>query len=456
MLFNEENKWSPIPPKLKLFYKDLKLTAETNYYQIFDAFSCDDNRIYSIRALNTNSEFYQQNTNLAMTLFVQELLRLCVVHPESVLIDHFEIHEKNVAFVTEKCLSLPIITKEDDNPEKVDIEQLLKDVLTEVDFLIHDFTLPNPISIELQNIFFLAETGAYLLGDWASFFKEKECNTEMSIMVNKSNGADEIYTLGLRILELNGSQREHLDSLNALKNIQMHNGAIDAVIAGLTLPELTKKLLRKILNKDPCARPPLEEFATKSRRPRGFERVTEIGNGKEENKPVKPRERIALSDKRLVFSKVQRFKGLGSFSWNCKDEVDAIAFTCSKDIFITGVGLYTPKEENVTITGVVMLIVEENVLAIKEVRLENTGDKGFVYSVIFDEAIAIRTGETITCSCQLKGGGSYLGKQGMEKLLGEGDVEFTFMKAAACTNGTSTAIGQIPEIYYILPERLKV
>lgn len=137
MLSLEKPILNTLTPKIKLLYSDTKLLSETEYCQTFDAVSKCDNEQYTIRTLNITFGFYKENPNLATTLFIQELLRLCTTHPESIIIESFESHDRGqFAYAMKHCRTLQgLVGKSKGGALKeINFDLLLKNVMSDVKF----------------------------------------------------------------------------------------------------------------------------------------------------------------------------------------------------------------------------------------------------------------------------------------------------------------------------------
>ena len=195
MLPKEDRIFNTLTPKIKLAYADTKLVSETEYCQTFDAISRTDNQKHTIRALNVTSEFYKENPNLAVTLFLQELLYLCTKFPDAVMIESLESTERGqFACAIKHCQSLKQLMEKDkfDVTKEVDCDQLLKNVLSDVKFLLTKLKISYTLSIELQSIYQISETRCYFLSDWIKGL-EKPSKSEITTAWNNPNGAGEVY-----------------------------------------------------------------------------------------------------------------------------------------------------------------------------------------------------------------------------------------------------------------------
>ena len=167
MLPKEGTILNTLTPKIKLEYSDTKLVSETEYCQTFDAISRSDNLKYTIRTLNVTSQFYKENPNLAITLFIQELLYLCRKFPDAVVIESFESSERGeFACAVKHCQSLKQLVEKDSGVTKeVDFDLLLKNVISDVKFLLSNLKISQTLNIELQSIYQMTERRGYFLSD---------------------------------------------------------------------------------------------------------------------------------------------------------------------------------------------------------------------------------------------------------------------------------------------------
>ena len=466
----------PLSPKLKLLYKDIKLVYQAEYYHIYEAIAQNTQEVCSIRILDLESEFYKHNPSLASTLFIQELLRICIKYPDSVLPEHFEINNHVFSFITKKCC--PLAEKNDD--KAIDIEKMIRRICSDMNFLIYQMKLADAISIDLENLYLIDKQG-YLLSDWSRFLTKKskgiKSNDALRIQPGSSE-IDEVYLLGMRAPQLNGISKDNLEPLASIKIPKMHNAAIDSVMEGLNQPEHVKKILRKMLDKDPRTRLRLYRYDEEIRELKLVSKSS--SKDSDSSNELKHSETIQLRSTTIrtlnqvmgsntkstsseTFSRVRPAKkemyGINRFTkqmggWACYGKPDAITFKCSKDIQLLGVGLFIPKS-SASLSGTLQIFQGESIkqepLVTKEVSMtEDMSDaEDRIHKVMFARGIAVKEGELMTVVCQLGKGPSFNGVSGMETVIcDESNVMFTFIKNSASTNGTDVSNGQIPELYY--------
>lgn len=453
-----------LTPKIKLAYADIKLVSESEYCQSFDALSRSDNQKYTIRTLNVTSEFYKEHPNLATTLFLQELLRLCAKFPEAVVIESFESHEKGLfAYAIRHCQNLQQLMEKDkaEAVSEVNYEVLLRDILLDIKFLLSNLRISSTIRIELQSIYKLSGIDGYFLSDWAKNL-EKDSKSDMkSVMNGISDGTNEVYNLGFKILELYGIPREDLEDVAAVRSPKLYNGNIDNMLADLKLPENFKITMRKMLSKDSESRPKLNNLIQ--------ERENEpMGVLDEEKQEIKEKtEEKSLNILTITrFEKIHSTKTIDYGYLSLSSHKDGIAMVVSKSILLLGIGLYVPISQDNGIKGTIGVynggahnpwasLISEDVLITS--NSPNAVDK--IFQVMFGKPVIIQAEAKYTIRLDFRASlffepvSCYMGTGGKSLVKGDGDVQVTFTTAFAAADHRSTssvAEGQIPEIYYSL------
>lgn len=263
MLFDKEPEpgMSLKMPHLSFNYTDFELhNAKDSYYRVFQARNRNTQEIHTIRVLNCENQFVRNDFDRAASLFIQELLHLCLSHPTLPIIKSFEIHERKIAFATKLCHSIGNIetTPTGNEQQKLDIEKMLVNVLSDLNFLRRELLLSQSCKeIDSQSIYLNAETNEYFLGNWHQILYRQSDNPP----VVAGNFAEEMYALGAIALEKNGLPREELDAIRSIPTIKTHNAAIRGLVMDIeNLDEKAKNLLIKILNKEAKERPKLEDL----------------------------------------------------------------------------------------------------------------------------------------------------------------------------------------------------
>ena len=369
-----------LTPNIKLAYADIKLVSETEYCQTFDATSRRDNQKYTIRTLNITSEFYRENSNLATTLFIQELLHLCTKFSDGVVIESFEAHEDGkLACAIRHCQSLQQLIDKDKltAAKEIDCERLLKDVLLDINFLLTKTRISRTLSIELQSIYQMSGLKGYFLSDWAKNLEQISPEIATQTLADKMpDGANEVYNLGLKVLEINGIPKETIEDVVAIRVNKLYNTGIEDLLAELSeQPESLKESLRKILIRDP----------------------------KNKSKPENQEENEKNEQQKHLLSKTLTLARFGknepTLNWGYfKAYDDGLTITASKPIQIEGIGLYVPTELNRMISGTVSLEMvskddgKTSALATVEICMAATSpgviDK--IYRVMFGTPVSLK------------------------------------------------------------------
>ena len=195
------------------------------------------------------------------------MMYLCTMigDPESVLIEDFEIHDDRIAFVTLPLYSLRhelLHCEENENP--VDIERMMRDVLRDVNYLTEKMKISH-VDISLKNIYKVSEKDGFTVGDWASkipfvdyvgsFDSLPECDG-----ASKSGDTEEIYNLGLAILEVCGVKRSEIEEFIEINENEAYQTALEKAVAGLRLPVTTKHAILKILERAPNTKEKLKSL----------------------------------------------------------------------------------------------------------------------------------------------------------------------------------------------------
>ena len=251
---------SPFPPKMALNYADIKFLYATDYCKTFEAVSKINNERHTIRLLNKDSAFYKNNPNLAATLFIQELLRLCVTSPTAVFIESFECRDNCFAYALKHCQSLRQL-QENKSETEFNVEKIIAEVLSDTSFLLSTLKLSNKIEIDLQSIYYINATDSYFLGDWGTNIRGNSKPNLINTADAHQIGADEIYSLGMNIFELQGISKKELKEFEALSNNYMYDAALDAILAVVNLPQESTIKLKRMLQRSLYKRMKLAEFS---------------------------------------------------------------------------------------------------------------------------------------------------------------------------------------------------
>ena len=288
--------FTTLTPKIQLAYTSLRFVSDTEYCSTFEGVLTSNNQKYTIRSLNVTSEFYKGNSNLAATLFMQELIYLCETNPGTVIIESFESYEDRFACAIKYSQSLQQMMENQSNAliKHIDFEALLKNVLSDVKFLRSKMALSKNINISLESIYQISDTGGYFLSDWAKSLKESSISDEKAAADGRIEGPNEAYKLGLIVLEMNGISKEDIEDVDALRGAKLYNVGIETLLAELKeQPESLKESLRQVLARDPESKPK----PSNPRKGNSGQAEERKGNLQSENKPKN--DKVIFEDEKI-------------------------------------------------------------------------------------------------------------------------------------------------------------
>ena len=153
-----------IPQKIRDEYTGFRLSSETSYYKVYQAKSNLDGLVYSIRVLNVDSDTSKKDPDAAATLFLREIIYLCLrlSKIEDIKLDHFVISEGKIGFVLPQYFSIDQTLTEE---TRLNLNSLLQDIKADLHFLTSRLQLSKQ-DIELKDIYKINEE--YVLGDWSN------------------------------------------------------------------------------------------------------------------------------------------------------------------------------------------------------------------------------------------------------------------------------------------------
>lgn len=262
-----------VTPKINAAYTDFKLVSQTSYYKTYEAKARVTGQRHSLRILDTTSQLFLKDRNLAFTLFMQEILRLCMrlARTDTIIIENFDIYGDVVIFAMKPYYPIEkdFITKTQ-TTQTVDIEKMLKDILSDLNFL-HTKLNIGGINIDSKNIFHIEEINCFFVGDWSvakpvenpNLLTNASMNTvEQEAWENKMF-ANEIYTLGLLILELCGVTIPEFEDLLLVHSDEVYNFAVANLakrMRGRGQSEAIQKLVPRMLQKNPSEQIAINEL----------------------------------------------------------------------------------------------------------------------------------------------------------------------------------------------------
>ncbi|KAE9549406.1 hypothetical protein FO519_007385 [Halicephalobus sp. NKZ332] len=152
---------------------------------------------------------------------------------------------------------------------------------------------------------------------------------------------------------------------------------------------------------------------------------------------------------------VNRFELFGGGWGYSVHSMEAVQFKVSKEIFISGVGLFGGRGEysaKIKLLKVVGGELEDHCVELlaesDEVVYECAPRETAVIQL--NKNVLVGAEEWYVLVAQIQGPSSDCGASGKSTIKAAGDVEFTFRNSLLSNNGTDVEVGQIPEIYYTL------
>ena len=99
-----------LTPNIQLNYKDyIQIQTDSNNitgHIIYQAKLNTTDETHHIRAFNSNSTMPHKNMNQAITLFLQETLRLCYLNPEAIIKETFEFYDNKICYAMKPIAAL--------------------------------------------------------------------------------------------------------------------------------------------------------------------------------------------------------------------------------------------------------------------------------------------------------------------------------------------------------------
>ena len=270
-----------VPPIIKLTYQNFKLIAETSSYRVFEAEDRVSHEKHAVRILDRTKEFVKKHFDHALTLFIQELLRLQYLHPGSVLLKTLEISSDGKQVACATLLYTPLSAIIDVNIQTMDaigqrnIKKLLSDILSDVEFLWKDFQARKILSVlGPENVCVMKGQGGFFLTDWAKLFENGNDNLATSTLVagaiqNPPNSQEldsELKTLAFTVLNLGNISCEEVHLLPERTNADTvkYESAVKKMLAkNFDGCQELQSLFERMLSLDPKTIPSLDEFKFK-------------------------------------------------------------------------------------------------------------------------------------------------------------------------------------------------
>lgn len=147
------------------------------------------------------------------------------------------------------------------------------------------------------------------------------------------------------------------------------------------------------------------------------------------------------------FFKVTRFRELLSSGASETSEVDAISFTVSHNLYLYGLSIYGPRDEQEGKYQVDTILYQRK----KTVNMETihiTG-AGVILPLMFERPVRIDKNCPYTVEIYIQGPETHVGVGGDAKVE-VGSVQFTFSNASQVKkNQTNVSRGQIPRLFFL-------
>lgn len=272
-----------LTPKLKLAYTEFQELLPSNIhekqsdnlnhnYRLLKAKHTATKELHTIRILDNESDLFKKDRNTALSIFIQEIIHITSRAPEQIITEHCEYYDEKIVFVTRLIEPLSVAASKEEQNQillEAQIEKLIRGVNTDLKFLRTKMKLEGVLTkgLSLQRICCITENQETFLSDWGvtvAQLLQKDFLTNDSSIENHSTApeAQEIYDLGITILELVGIDDEGRQDLVRIKASKNYNAALDTVMKEVEAKGHTDqflKLMRRILQIDPNARPTFEE-----------------------------------------------------------------------------------------------------------------------------------------------------------------------------------------------------
>lgn len=284
------------PPRLKKAYSNFILLEENSYYKVYEATLKQNNQIHTIRVLDADSCSVMRDYNAAVTLFLQEILYLCVriKSKDSIIIENFEYFEGNIAFVMRHAKPLEALISADQTKPAIDLERMLKDLIFDIEFLSsklqRDDIKVNPKSVwQVSKQYFIADWGASKHSNAHPSYMETLTKTFTSGLgvqsihdqfLNyippeyiksefKSFGHDgavpcseELYSLGLLLLTAGGVEEQMWKELPKTHELDKYEGMLKGLLEKMNGGREVLNITAKLLQQNPLKRATMENLLT--------------------------------------------------------------------------------------------------------------------------------------------------------------------------------------------------
>lgn len=268
-MINEDSERSGVgsclPDKIKCMYSDFNLISQTATHFTLEAKSISNKELHTIRVLNITTPVVKNDYYNTATLFIQELLRLCCTNPQAVLTNTFEFNDEKMVYATMPFAPLNYelgeLTSTRLSKLDIDMDRLVRDVMSDVEYLVKDLKLGNCAKhLTPDHIYRFRDSGAFFLGDWSSMLSLDTSMMQESLQLDALlNVEKEIFELGLTLVEVNGTNRAEAEKLLKTDNPKFYEISLNELLD--EQPEPQRELIKKMLTIDPKQKLDLSELS---------------------------------------------------------------------------------------------------------------------------------------------------------------------------------------------------
>jgi len=134
--------------------------------------------------------------------------------------------------------------------------------------------------------------------------------------------------------------------------------------------------------------------------------------------------------------------------WNCEGLTDAIAFTSTVNMYLTGIGIYGGQSASTHDVTVRVLMGNETVSTM--VTQMSSDLRHDPIKVELDNPVYVHANTKYTVAVVINGPKTWYGADGIATCYFPVSGSIAFDKSEMCTNGSTVTDGQIPQLFYCL------
>lgn len=243
-----------LPFQLKEAYEKFEIIEHTGYYSILSAKSLADGQEYTIRVLDRNSKLYTQDSNQAITLFLQEMFHLGMRLGTAVL-EALKFQDGSLAFVTKPDYSF---FQKDTKNFTLSLDKVLQDIRNDLALLEEKLKFP-PFCLDPKLIRCHKDCGNFVITDWSQALQiNSSIETQKSALAESASKFQLHYPQNLEvfahsIIEKCGTTQKDFKDLEALalkRSTVLYNAKVREILRHLHISEDAKKILKSMLEKN--------------------------------------------------------------------------------------------------------------------------------------------------------------------------------------------------------------